>query len=110
MVGTSGQTDAGSAFVQSYGLLSSEKNGLLQVAQGSCGCPIPGAVQGQVGWSPAWPDAGWQPAHGGVWNYMVFKVPSILSHSVFVVSGMNHLHISLIKEPLNPLILASAHE
>ena len=46
----------------------------------------------------------------GVWNYMVFKVPSILSHSVFVVSGMNHLHISLIKEPSNPLILASAHE
>jgi len=24
---------------------------LAQVAQRSCGCPLPGSVQGQVGWS-----------------------------------------------------------
>jgi len=28
---------------------------LEQAAQRGCGCPIPGGVQGQVGWSP------WQP-------------------------------------------------
>ena len=27
-----------------------------QVAKRSCGCPIPGGVQGQVGWSPGQPD------------------------------------------------------
>ena len=28
---------------------------LAQAAQRGCGCPIPGGVQGQVGWSPGQP-------------------------------------------------------
>ena len=24
-------------------------------AQRGCGCPVPGGVQGQVGWGPGWP-------------------------------------------------------
>jgi len=28
---------------------------LEQVAQRGCGCPIPGGVQGQVGWGPGQP-------------------------------------------------------
>jgi len=30
---------------------------LEQVSPRSCGCPIPGGVQGQVGWGPAQPTA-----------------------------------------------------
>ena len=38
---------------------------LEQTAQRSCGCPIPGRVQGQVGWDPGQPDlAGDVPAQG----------------------------------------------
>jgi len=29
--------------------------GLEQAAQGGCGCPDPGSVQGQVGWGPGQP-------------------------------------------------------
>jgi len=29
---------------------------LAQVAQKSCGCPIPGGVQGKAGWGPGQPD------------------------------------------------------
>ena len=29
---------------------------LEQVAQGGCGCLIPGGAEGQVGWSPGQPD------------------------------------------------------
>jgi len=29
---------------------------LEQVAQRSCGCPIPGNIQDQVGWAPRQPD------------------------------------------------------
>jgi len=32
---------------------------LEQAAQRGCGCPIPGGIQGQVGWSPGQP--GWKP-------------------------------------------------
>jgi len=28
---------------------------LKQAAQGGCGCPVPGGVQGQVGWGPGQP-------------------------------------------------------
>uniref|UniRef100_A0A8C3PK68 Uncharacterized protein n=1 Tax=Calidris pygmaea TaxID=425635 RepID=A0A8C3PK68_9CHAR len=38
---------------------------LEQVAQGSCGCPFPGGVQGQVGWGFEQPGlVGGVPAHG----------------------------------------------
>ena len=29
---------------------------LEQTAQRGCGCPVPGGVQGQVGWGPRQPD------------------------------------------------------
>ena len=29
---------------------------LEQAAQGGCGCPVPGGVQGQAGWGPGQPD------------------------------------------------------
>ncbi|XP_051493829.1 GPN-loop GTPase 2 isoform X1 [Apus apus] len=39
---------------------------LAQVAQGSCGCPIPGSVEGQVGWGLEQPGlVGGVPAHAG---------------------------------------------
>ena len=38
---------------------------LAQVAQRSCGCPLPGSVQGQSGWSSEQPGlVGDVPAHG----------------------------------------------
>ena len=38
---------------------------LEQVAQRSCGCPLPGSVQGQVGWGFEQPDlVADVPAHG----------------------------------------------
>jgi len=38
---------------------------LEQVAQGSCGCPLSGSVQGEVGWSSEQPGlVGGVPAHG----------------------------------------------
>jgi len=39
---------------------------LIQVAQRSCGCPLPGGVQGEVGWSCEQPGlVEGVPAHGG---------------------------------------------
>jgi len=39
---------------------------LEQVAQSSCGCPLPGSVQGQIGWRSEQPGlADDVPAHGG---------------------------------------------
>ena len=38
---------------------------LAQVAQRSCGCPVPGGAQGQAGWGPGKPElVGGKPAHG----------------------------------------------
>jgi len=38
---------------------------LAQVSQRSCGCPLPGSVQGQVGWSSKQPGlVEGVPAHG----------------------------------------------
>jgi len=45
-------------------LYSEVDEALAQAAQGSCGCPIPGGVQGQVGWGSIQPDqVGGSPAH-----------------------------------------------
>jgi len=43
---------------------------LEQVAQRSCGCPLPGSVQGQAGWGFEQPGlVEGVPAHGGCgWN------------------------------------------
>jgi len=60
---------------------------LEQAAQRGCGCPIPGGVQGQVGWGPGQPGlvlsvAVGGPACGwGVVFLMIFEVPSNPMHS-----------------------------
>uniref|UniRef100_A0A8B9IZ95 Serpin domain-containing protein n=1 Tax=Amazona collaria TaxID=241587 RepID=A0A8B9IZ95_9PSIT len=57
---------------------------LAQGAQRSCGCPIPGSVQGQVGHRglehPA--PVGGVPAHGRGWSWRSFKAPSSPNHSM----------------------------
>jgi len=59
---------------------------LEQVAQRSCGYPLPGSVQGQVGWGFEQPGLVEDvPAHGrGGWNQMIFKVPSKPNHSMIL--------------------------
>ena len=37
-------------------LYCESREALAQVGQGSCGCPIPGSVQGQAGWGLEEPD------------------------------------------------------
>ncbi len=53
---------------------------LEQVTQGSCGCPIPGDVQGQAGWGPGQSElVGGSPAHSrglrlaGLCGYLQIK-------------------------------------
>jgi len=56
---------------------------LEHIAQRGCGCPIPGGVYGQAGWSPEQSDlVVGSPATAAGWKLMIFKVPSIPSHSV----------------------------
>ena len=58
---------------------------LAQAAQRSCGCPIPGGIQGQVGWGFGQPDLlGGSPAHEGGWNQMTFKDPSNPKYSMIL--------------------------
>ena len=61
---------------------------LEQAAQRGCGCPIPGGVQGQVGWGPGQPglvngEVG-GPAWQGGWRFMILEVPSNPGHSVIL--------------------------
>ena len=43
-----------------------------QAAQGSCGCPIPGSVQGQAGWGSEQPGlVEGVPAHGRDMKYLI---------------------------------------
>jgi len=52
--------------------------GVAQAAQRSCV-----GIQGQVGWGSGQPDlVGSNQPMAGAWNYMVFKVPSNLTHSM----------------------------
>ena len=48
-------------------------------------CPTLGRVQGQAAWGPEQSDlvGGNQPTAGG-WNWMIFKVPSNLSHPMIL--------------------------
>ena len=51
-----------------------------QVAQRGCGWPVPGGVQGQVGWGRGQPglvngEVG-GPAWQGGWRFMILEVPS----------------------------------
>ena len=53
---------------------------LEQTVQRGCGCPIPGGVQGQVGWGPGQPglvtgEVG-GPARQGGWRFMILEVSS----------------------------------
>ena len=59
---------------------------LAQVAQRSCGCPLPGSVQGQVGRGIEQPGLEKEvPAHGrGGWKQMIFKVPFNLNNSMIL--------------------------
>ena len=55
-------------------------------AQRSCGCPIPGGVQGHVGWGPGQPElvgATSQPTAEG-WKWVSFKISSNSSHSAIL--------------------------
>jgi len=56
-----------------------------------CGCPVPGGVQGQVGWGPGQPglvnvEVG-GPAQQGGWRFMILGVPSGPDHSVILWSA-----------------------
>ena len=52
--------------------------------------PIPGGAPGQVGWGSGQPEllgAALHMAWG--WNWVIFKVPSNLSHSIFTSAKVN---------------------
>ena len=54
-------------------------------AQRGCGCPVPGGVQGQVGWGPGQPGLVLNvvlPVVGGGWCFIILEVPSNPGHSV----------------------------
>ena len=60
-------------------------------AQKGCGCPVPGGVQGQVGWGPGQHGlvngevSG--PARQGGCRFMILEVPSNPGHSVILVAS-----------------------
>ena len=61
---------------------------LEQAAQRGCGCPVPGGVQGQVGWGLGQPglvngEVG-GPGRQGGWRFMILEVPSISGHSMIL--------------------------
>ena len=55
---------------------------LEQAAQRSCGCPIPGNTQGQVGWGPGQPELLGGTAYGRGLELEGLKAPSNPSHAV----------------------------
>jgi len=63
---------------------------LEQAAQRSCGCLVPGGVQGQVGWGPGQPalvlnvEVGGPACGGGGWRFMILEVPFNPGHSVIL--------------------------
>ena len=63
---------------------------LEQAAQRGCGCPVPGGVQGQVGWGPGQPglvlnvEVGGPACGRGGWSLMILEVNSNLGHSVIL--------------------------
>ena len=64
---------------------------LEQAAPRGCGCPIPGGVQGQVGWGHGHPGlvldmevGGPACCRGGVWSLMILEVPSNPGHSMIL--------------------------
>ena len=64
----------------------------LELAQRGCRCPVPGGVQGQVGWGPGQPglvngEVG-GPARQGGWRFMILEVPSTPGHSVILCDSV----------------------
>jgi len=65
---------------------------LERAAQKGCGCPIPGGVQGQVGWGPGQPglvngevgDLAWL----GGWRFMILEVSFNPDHSVILCDSV----------------------
>jgi len=61
---------------------------LTQAAQRGCGWPVPGGVQGPVGWGPGQTglvngEVG-GPAWQGGWSLMILEVPSNPGHTVIL--------------------------
>ena len=59
---------------------------LAQVAQRSCGCPIPGSVPGQVGWGLEHPGLVESVPAAGDGSWMLFQILSNPNHSVVLCS------------------------
>ena len=58
---------------------------LAQAAQRSCGCPLPGRAQGQVGRGCEQPGLVERVlAHGRGWNWMICEVPSCPNHAMIL--------------------------
>ena len=63
---------------------------LKQAAKRGCGCPIPGGIQGQVGWGPGQPglvlnvEVGGPVCGGQGWSFMINEFPSNPDHSVIL--------------------------
>ena len=63
---------------------------LEQAAQRGCGCPVPGGVQGQVGWGPGQPALSLDVEVGGpacgrvVWRLVILEISSNPAHSVIL--------------------------
>ena len=58
-------------------------------------CPIPGSTEDQVGWGPEQPCLvrAALPTAGG-WNWMIFNIPSNLSHSVLLAAERGTAYLS----------------
>ena len=66
-------------------LFSWDVEALAQAAQRSCGCPIHGCVQGQIGWGPDQPDLVMAILlMAGGWSEVVFGIPSNPSRSIIL--------------------------
>ena len=63
---------------------------LEQAAQRSCGCPVPGGVQGQVGWGPGQSglvldkEVDGSACDRAVWSLIILEIPSNPSHSMIL--------------------------
>jgi len=61
------------------------------IAQRGCGCPVPGSVQGQVGWGSGQPSLVLHMKGGGPdcgkegWRFMTLEVPFNPGHSVILI-------------------------
>ena len=84
---------------------SKDGEALEQISQRDCGHPDSEGIQGQAGWGPGQPDlAGDSCPWQGAWNYVIFMIPSNLSHSMtenyyienslFNLNALSEFHVS----------------